>query len=897
MRQVQPDAVPELAVGDVIAARYLVEARLGRGGMGVVYAAMDRSLKRRVALKTLADDLRGSRAAAQRLRNEAEAVASVEHPGIVTLFDVVDTEHGVVLVMELVRGESLRELLRSAPPAPARVCSIVTALADALAAAHDHGLVHRDIKPDNVMLRADGRTALLDFGIAKALASQRAVNPDGPTADAALVTGEGVVIGTTAYLSPEQALGGEITPASDQFALAVLAYELLTGGLPWPTESGARLVAAIVADPPILARSVRPELPPALDAVLDRALAKKPADRFPDVRSFARALQAAIGASASLPPPASGTLATARTELAPTPAPSRDRPRTRTARLAAGAVAISVAASVVAWRATAQRSTTPSAAAAAVTTAASDAAKPIVYAAVVAGSTASPAAQAAFRQGMRLWATARARDAGRAFDRALDVEPELASAHLARALVSNVLADDLGDEARRHLAAAARGKDALTKRERALLEAVTPGFSDPPDWREEARRLDALAGGGPCDAQLLDLLACTLTKLDDYPAALRAFDREAACDTESTAVYSVQAQILELQGDEAGGRRVFAECVRRDPSSTECREGLLAMQAAAGQCSEMAAAARDYAAIVPDSATAYALRADAAVGTDEPVETIEALLKLKWARLPAAERAAAQLDDEIQLADYAGDFAASLAKLEAAARAPATEAIRGPRTLLRAVLQAEAGDEEASGRTARTYLREAGARAKPEKVGADLRMWMSALARNGHAVDAAWFERTRSAWLQEWRQRLDANAWKVQSPFLWIFAYALPARTRADAEVALAAAAGFGGIPPPTAAYVSYGDSIGEVLRLAGRLEEAISWLEARVRLCSLPGFDFGIDLRAARAREARGDVAEACHWYGRVARHWGKARPRSPKGEEAVRALARLECAKLPEH
>ena len=288
-----------LGPGDLVADRYEIVSLLGHGGMGEVYVARDRKLRRRVALKTMlaggVDESQG----AERLRAEAETLAQLDHPGIVAVHDVVEEQGRVHVVMELIDGVSLRKKLRSGPLPPLEVAEIVTALASALGAAHAHGQVHRDVKPDNVMIRADGRVALLDFGIAKTLET----GAMGRTLPAAGLTEPGAIVGTPLYLSPEQARGDPVSPATDQFSLAVTAYELLSGTIPWPTESTPRLLAAILRDEPCPI-ATRLGLDAAADRVLARALSKDPAQRYPSVQGLAEALTEAI-ASASRPRPSS----------------------------------------------------------------------------------------------------------------------------------------------------------------------------------------------------------------------------------------------------------------------------------------------------------------------------------------------------------------------------------------------------------------------------------------------------------------------------------------------------------------------------------------------------------------------------------------------------------------
>jgi len=313
--ELQPDA----RVG-----RYVVVEKLGAGGMGEVYRARDETLEREVALKVLPAAKSDDGEARMRLLREARAAAKVRHPNLVAVHDAGTTEtHEVYVVMELVEGMTLRAVLQEQPLGAADVQGVVTDLAAALQAIHDADLVHRDVKPENVMWRDDGSVALLDFGLAKPAPSEGLAAADAATAEAYAVTKTGTVIGTPAYLAPEQARGTPVA-ASDQFALAVLAYELLSGRRPWRAEDPVALLAAILTDPP-------PPLDPkhrAYDAVLRRALAKDPSARYRDVRTFGEAFAAAgarplhapdIGTADTLATPA-GTveaLPSTRREAAP----------------------------------------------------------------------------------------------------------------------------------------------------------------------------------------------------------------------------------------------------------------------------------------------------------------------------------------------------------------------------------------------------------------------------------------------------------------------------------------------------------------------------------------------------------------------------------------------------
>jgi serine/threonine protein kinase len=283
--------------GARIAGRFVVEARLGVGGMGVVVAARDERLGRNVAIKVLPARAVGSAAARVRLLREARAAAALDHPGIVRIHDVGETADGdAYLVMELVKGQSFGSLLAEGTLSLAARLQVIVEAAAALDSAHRQGFVHRDVKPDNIMIRPDGRVVVLDFGIVK----------DAMEMDSSdVLTSEGMILGTPGYLAPEQAGGqASIDGRADQFGLAVTAYWAVTGRLPWQIRKrGASTLWALQNREPIPPRAVVPELSPELEAALLRALARDPEARYPTLSAFARDLVAASHGEFFSPPP------------------------------------------------------------------------------------------------------------------------------------------------------------------------------------------------------------------------------------------------------------------------------------------------------------------------------------------------------------------------------------------------------------------------------------------------------------------------------------------------------------------------------------------------------------------------------------------------------------------
>jgi tRNA A-37 threonylcarbamoyl transferase component Bud32 len=312
-----PDHEPcvTLRPGDVVAERYTVERVLGRGGMAEVVAARDRTLERDVALKVLAPHLLDDAAAHDRFLREARAAAALAHPRVVALHDVVPDDGHDVMVMQLVPGPSLAERLRDHGPLSAgEAVEIADQVAEGLAAAHARGLVHRDVKPSNVLFDRDGGAMIADFGIA--------------VAANASATMTGAVRGSLPYVAPEQVRGDPADPRSDLYALGCVLFEMLTGRVPFPAESpAAALGQHLHRDPPAPSTLVA-TVPPALDAVVAQLLVKEPAERFPDAPSLRAALRAIDLSGETLagaPAAAATTVVSDRTTTAvldDTPAPA-----------------------------------------------------------------------------------------------------------------------------------------------------------------------------------------------------------------------------------------------------------------------------------------------------------------------------------------------------------------------------------------------------------------------------------------------------------------------------------------------------------------------------------------------------------------------------------------------
>ena len=268
---------------ELIADRYELEELVGTGGMSSVYRAHDVMLERKVALKVLHPHFGDDPEYVERFSREARAVAQLSHPHIVTVIDRGESDGRRYIVFEYVDGDNLKQTLERTGPLPIpRALRIAAEIADGLEFAHEQGLVHRDVKPQNILLTPEGDAKVTDFGIARSLDVEHGV------------TQTGTVLGTGSYLSPEQASGGPVTPATDVYSLGVVLYELLTGEVPFTGGSVVEVAMRHVHQrPPDLLRK-RPDASLRLAAAVDRALAKDPEDRFPSMRAFAAELRACL---------------------------------------------------------------------------------------------------------------------------------------------------------------------------------------------------------------------------------------------------------------------------------------------------------------------------------------------------------------------------------------------------------------------------------------------------------------------------------------------------------------------------------------------------------------------------------------------------------------------------
>ncbi len=891
-----------LKPGDRI-ERYVIDGLLGVGGMGEVYRAHDSRLQRSVALKLLREEPSPPGAASDRpsgksgnlgsrLLREARAAAALSHPNVIAIYDVGQIESPeelrgtTYLAMELVEGVSLRKEVGGTASIADRQRWLAD-IASALAAAHDHGLIHRDIKPENVMIRDDGRVTVLDFGIAKKAGGASGIAETAQAYELSTETAAGVAVGTPLYMAPEQLLAEELDGRADQFAWGVLAYELLSGELPWNAEEGALLLVT-----QILHKSPKPlssfaQVPPALAAVVMRALSKSREARFRSMREIAAELGATSQQfSRGLAPAAprvnpdlvvthDATVAPAR-QLAPVPAPEPAPPSTTTTRrtrrwMAAAALAVAVllpAAWLVSARGghIAPRAASPPQAPSSL------------------GGTNSPRARAAYDEAMRRFREGLYNEAFGELQAALDADPGFAAAHLRMGLLT-IFLPTTNHGMRLELGLAAASPSGLDSRDRDLLEAFQLVAQKEPDFRAAEERLARLVERAPDDAEAALWLGVVRRYAYRFREALEALERAQALDRDNAVPLWLGAASLAFLGRMDEATSMLEECARRFPRATLCVMLRARLAAERGDCASADRVLGEFLERAPNSTMPRVLRADALYALGRKADAVRALNEAfptvaapSKGIEPLYRAGLAVLQGRLDLA------AAGFEQLVPTFTADDAEMFRYV-TNDQAHIYLEMGRPEDAGRATRTLLdRGDDADAHFDIVG-DQSINTAHLALLGGAISREDYVGRRSRWVEVWRKRMP----RAFDGMLWQRAYGGLAATPEEANEAVAARARFS--PPPSRRPT--GDFTGApALLMAGLVDEALPELELAASSCT-PITDPWGDTRAhellGQARAAKLDKARACAEYGIVLDRWGAAKPQSvtaTRVRERARAL-----------
>jgi serine/threonine-protein kinase len=850
-----PEAMPERL------GHFRIVGKLGQGGMGIVYRAHDERLRRTVALKVLPEAFARDEERRKRFLREARSAAALTHANIATVYDVAEDGGRVFIVMEIVEGEGLRDRIARGRVPPREAMRIARGIARGLMRAHAGGIVHRDLKPDNVRLDAEGEPKILDFGLA-ALRDTGA--PLGKTAlgtaeTESVGTLEGRILGTPQYMSPEQARGDAVDARSDLFSLGVVLYEMCSGRRPFAGRSSAEVLAAILRDEPSPLRELAPEIPAELAGVVERCMAKSPADRFRDARELLDALEAI-------------------------PA---DRAGSRIRRLAVLTIAVAVAAASAVVLVARDRGSSPPA---------SPPSPPRVRAVTdwPPPRTSSHEAATLYAEGLQAL-----RDASLVLFRsdllrAVALDPHFAAAHVRLAINSKV-----PQEAHRHLAAATQGRASLDERDLRLLsfaDGCMRDFSAREKCEGAAREL---ARDLPQDPEALFWAAAALKWGDAQDEARALLERAVRLDPKfAVAEFSI-SEIADLQGDLDGVLAASDRCLAIQPRAATCLYYEGTVHDARGQCRELEREGRDIIAIDPLDWTGYDALLSALAAGGAPTEALADVAAREAACL--AEPAEARRITDMNAANVAllrGDFASAEASLLALQQDQAELVDDRSHTAEGQLiaLYVEQGDGEKAAAVADAYLRKLPGYSR-ELVGPSrgAALWAARRAGRLSATEAA---SKRQEWLEEVRKPLATR----DARGLWLSLYARGVETGPEAQEALAALAAFSPLPDVVRWPEPQG-LLGIVQALAGNGEEAAgelavvtrwcgSWIDARYYYGTGHLFE---SMRARRLLgqilEQKGDRDGACSAYAAILSRWGSARPRSVTADAARDRSKALGC------
>jgi len=903
--------------------RYVIEELLGEGGMALVYRAHDPRLHRRVALKVLrldsSFDPDAALDATARVLREARAAAALDHPNAVSVFDVGEFDGQMFIAMELVVGKSLRTYVSDPGVRWETKIRWMVDAARALGAAHERGLVHRDVKPENVMVRTDGVVKVLDFGIAKRVRVD-VQSSVGTLDDPRTQSIQGSIVGTPLYLSPEQLRGEPVDGRADQFAWGVMTYELLTGILPWPRGvDGFQLVLAILnknPDPP--SRFVT-TLPALVDATIMKALSKVPAQRFEAMEFVINALEGFATMSSRRSWADIQIAATTKTDPAPpihtpqvTPGPvvpigageATTLPSLKPAPYALrwppiAAVAVALAAGIVlaargvtqpARIVTPTPSSTPS-------TSGSGSAGPVPMTELPAPQTGSSDALAAYRAALRSLRDADWNAAMTSLTTAVEHDPAFAAAHMRLAFMRSLESVDEG-LVRSTFMLAVRNRYTLDERDAALLDALAPYLqSDPSDPRETERQLTALRARWPLDAEIAYLLGSVRYDRGDLTAAVEAFDAAIAIDPGFALAASSRGGCLAYTGRIDEARSTLEAAVQLSRSATEPLWYLAELDEQQGRCGDEESHVRTWLSRDPADWYAYDYLARALAGQGKAESTVLTALEQKWVRLGAEHRAKIEPVDRALVEVTTGQFGKAEQRLQELQKMLANEPgaqAHGESHALLARLAEESGHTPRARAVAEEYLARKDAWAPSHRVD-NVSIFLDAapemlgvLARAG-AVSPSQLDQRRAEWLDAWRAKTSAAYFGD----LWIAGWAATSDSRESAQAALVALPSFGGVPPfvPGNAALAM---VGRVYLLAGRTDEAVEALRHGTATCTqlldpIANTRGWSDLGAAL--EQKGDHQGACDAYQVVLNRWGRSLPRSVTADRARQRVASLGC------
>jgi eukaryotic-like serine/threonine-protein kinase len=938
-------------------AHFRIDAKLGEGGMGVVYRATDMKLGREVALKVLPRDVAGDDERRWRFLREARSAAAVTHPNIATVYEIGDADGDVFIAMELVLGETLRDKIARGLP-HAESWRIAKEIARGLSRAHDKGVVHRDLKPENVMVTTDGEVKILDFGLAK-LRDPSGGGLLGPAVSGTQKTMEGRVMGTPSYMSPEQAEGrADIDARSDVFSFGSMLYEMLAGVCPFEGGSNITILFAVIHQPPTPIASIVPDVPAALAAVIERCLAKDPAQRPSGGRElFAalggetsqRSLQPLTGRAPPMPKDSvtsaaamalGATVASDAAAFGTAPAaivhPSHpgqgrsgaimvvNKGLSRSLALAFGAV---VLASMIGLALKQRRTRVVVSDGRSGTDAAMDSGPPSVTTMVdrPTPKVNNPEALAPY-----LTALGKLRVGGLGamhdLHKATQIDSSFATAQIRVALYGAFFSEMANGERQTALSNANLFKQDLDDRDQALLPVAAVVTPSPVNFDAAASLLRDIGERFPNDVEVALLRYLYLTKRHRPPspdlvaAQSREVDEAAArvrtLDPGATQVIRARVQNLMGNGRYVPGQGedplpVIAECLKTAPDATGCK----ALEARAfldtGRCADLLADAHDLAAREPEEPEPYYLLASALASTLASPEGVKSALHQENDFIvPTSESPKGMQDLFFDLAT--GNFTATEAaeletqKTTALGR---NESRHAALVAFRIALAEETGGRPRPLVLANAFLNhsEAWNLDAPREV----RMRRLYLMRDAGKLNGAAFETARDALIAEEVARV-AKPGAAEATVATEEERA-HLKLEADARYTEAASQAKAALANVTARAVlsvrrGYPLDLGRLYLLAGRVDDALPLLKQESQRCEAVGrlrldapnllatINFmHAHLLYGQALEAKQEKASACSAYGVVQTLWQNAKPRSVTLDKAKERSRALGCPATP--
>jgi serine/threonine-protein kinase len=891
--------------------KYRIDDVLGVGGMAVVYAATHRN-KKRFAIKMLHPELSRHDDVRTRFLREGYVANSVEHPGAVSVLDDDVAEDGAAfVVMELLRGKSVDQAWvehdKKVPLALA--LSIGDALLDVLAAAHAKSVVHRDIKPANLFLTTDGRLMVLDFGIAR-------IREEG---SGAVTTQTGAMLGTPAFMSPEQALAdtGKIDSRTDVWAAGATLFTLLTGEHVHEGGNAPQLLVNAATKTARAIASVLSTVPGPVAAVIDKALAFEKEDRWTSAKemrdALARACTEATGAPiAPLPkvesvsgledtiasvdesaksggtafdPTVDASAGEAAKQTGAGTSASVDMPRRPRRWITIGGViaAVSLVATAIAFSMHGgDPASTKANSSASASTVASASPKP-------GRPPANPAAAAAFEAANTAFRNGQFQEANRNYEVAIAADPTLAAAYLRVAISWTGLDEMRGRDAFRK---AMLHRTNLSDIDDAIADAYEPRFQDPPDRKERTRRLDLAEKRFPGDPYLETLLGGTMVGNKREPEADAAFARALAADPHWVPAYDARINELLGQGDLAHADALVEKCLEAVPAAVVCLKHRVDREDEDGRCEDMKADARRLLGLDAKSEGGHVALAAALDALGAPPDAFaEAMRGMAVDENDGGGKALATWIDA-QQGELHGDLGAAERGLKDVLAWFLDQGRHRERDFAEPLIDVaiEMGDLE----TARAQTKALRARLAARGDDDDLERWGTLAAREvqlGLATRAQLHDEQKRALglYSEFDRRREGERSSMEN---WRWVYANGVESEDDAKDALTF------MPEMTDAgwrALSGGDAaldVGKVLALGGRSAEAVPLLERATRQCTILGRTVE-RVRAfywlGLAREGTGDVAGARAAYEKLLARWGNAKPKSITADKARARLARL--------